>query len=66
VRLGRVAAGLAAAVAGTAAVARKRRRAGELVEIRYDDGAAVKLDEHSSAREALLAPAREAIAAVRG
>jgi hypothetical protein len=46
-------------------VARARRRAGELVEIRYDDGAAVTLDERSAVQEALLAPARAAIAAVR-
>jgi hypothetical protein len=64
-RRGRVAAGVAAAAAGAVVVARTKRGARELVEIRYDDGSAVTLDAASPARERLLAPAREAIEALR-
>jgi hypothetical protein len=66
-RPGRLAAGVAATAtaAGAVVVARSRRGPAERVEIRYDDGAAVSLDRPSAERDALLAHAREALAAVR-
>jgi hypothetical protein len=68
VRRGSLAAGAAAVAAGAVVVARApwtRRGGGELVEIRYDDGSAVTLDVPSPARDKLLAPSRQAVAALR-
>ena len=62
-RRGSFAAGVAAA-AGALAVAR-HKRAAERVEILFEDGRALALDTPSAARETLLAPARDALRAVR-
>ncbi|MBD0329000.1 MAG: hypothetical protein ICV64_02715 [Thermoleophilia bacterium] len=63
----RSAVGVAGAVAGTgAALAARRRRGRERVELEYGDGSMVGLEAGSTAADDLLALARRAVRGARG